>query len=296
MPGQLGDPGTEQRKPPQLVEHRLLLAEPVYDKRLSRRPEPILRAVISLIPLSDANPTRRFPIVTVILIALNVLAFFFVEPGFGSNEEAQAFFYEKVAVPCQLEDDCAVEARDAGFAFEEGDIPDRSLPSFIGAILFSTFLHGGFLHIAGNMLFLWVFGNNVEDFLGKIKFVAFYLAAGLAAGFAQVFTHLEGVASLIPAVGASGAIAGVMGAYIVLFPRARVNTLVPLFFIWTVVRLSAWVVLGVWFVFQFFTGESSGVAWMAHVGGFVFGVVAIFLFGGRPQPPPGLYYEPAPRY
>ncbi|HET7483484.1 MAG TPA: rhomboid family intramembrane serine protease, partial [Actinomycetota bacterium] len=168
--------------------------------------------------------------------------------------------------------------------------------SFIGAMLFSTFLHAGFLHIAGNMLFLWVFGNNIEDFLGRVKFVAFYLIAGLAAGFTQVLTHTTGDAALIPAVGASGAIAGVMGAYLVLFPRARVNTLVPLFFIWTVVRLNAWVVLGIWFAFQFLTGDQSGIAWMAHVGGFVFGALAILLLGGRPQSPPGYRFEPVPRF
>ena len=252
--------------------------------------------MISLIPLSDANPTRRFPVVTVSLIVLNVVAFFFLEPGFGSGAEAQEYFYENVGVPCQLQDDCVAEAADAGIAVAEGEIPDRSLLSFIGAILFSTFLHAGFLHIAGNMLFLWVFGNNVEDFLGKVKFTIFYLAGGIAAGFAHVAINLDGVNALIPAVGASGAVAAVMGAYLVLFPRAHVNTLVPLFFIWTVVKLSAWIVLGIWFVFQFFTSPAEGIAWMAHVGGFLFGVVAIFLLGGRPHRPHALHYEPVPRF
>jgi membrane associated rhomboid family serine protease len=251
--------------------------------------------VISLIPISDSNPTRTFPIVTVLLIVLNIVAFFFLQPGFGQNQDATKYFVENVALPCQLEDECPAEVQ----YYPDQDpvqIPERTLPSFIGAILLSTFLHGGFFHIAGNMLFLWVFGNNIEDFLGKIKYILFYLLAGIAAGFAQVVTNLEGVASVIPAIGASGAVAGVMGAYLVLHPRARINCLVPLFVFWTVIQLSAWVVLGIWFVFQFFTGDASGIAWVAHVGGFVFGVIAILLLGGRPQRPESLYFEPLPRY
>lgn len=251
--------------------------------------------MVSLIPISDANPTRGFPIVTLFLIVLNVAAFFFVQPGFGEGTEATEYFFENAGVSCQLQDECpaAVQFGDAGPTFE---IPDRTIWSFIGAILFSTFLHAGFLHIAGNMLFLWIFGNNVEDFLGKVKFAAFYLLAGIAAGFAHALTNLQGDASLIPAVGASGAIAGVMGAYLVLFPRARINTLLPLFFIWTFVRLSAWIVLGLWFVFQFFTSPDTGVAWMAHVGGFVFGAIAIFILGGRPHQEHALRYEQIPRF
>lgn len=252
--------------------------------------------MISLIPLSDANPTRTFPLVTVALIIVNIVAFFTLEPGFGQSADAQEYFIGNVALPCQLQGNCDEELRDLDQGLTGDEVPERSLVSFLGAMLLSTFLHAGFFHIAGNMLFLWVFGNNVEDFLGKIKYLLFYLAAGMAAGFAQVLTHLEGVDSLIPAVGASGAIAGVMGAYLVLFPKARVNCLVPLFIFWTVIQLSAYVVLGIWFVFQFFTGAESHVAWMAHVGGFVFGVLAILLLGGRPHRPHALRYEPLPRY
>ena len=250
--------------------------------------------MISLIPISDANPTRRFAIITVAIIVLNVVAFFTLEPGFGLSEEATPYFAKTTALPCQLQHECPGEIQYGNT--EPVHIPDRGFLSLIGAILFSTFLHAGFLHIAGNMLFLWIFGNNVEDFLGRVRYVLFYLAAGLVAGFAQIVTNLSGKAAFVPAVGASGAIAGVMGAYIVLYPRARINTLVPLFFIWTVVRLNAWVVLGLWFALQFLTESGSTVAWMAHVGGFLFGVVAIFLFGGRPQTPRGLHYEPIPRY
>jgi membrane associated rhomboid family serine protease len=250
--------------------------------------------VLQLIPISDANPTKRFPVVTVALIVLNIVAFFTLEPSFGVGDDSTRYFARHVALPCQI-DDCPDRVQ-----YVQGEepvrIPERNLLSFVGAMVFSTFLHAGFLHIAGNMLFLWVFGNNIEDFLGPVKYILFYLAAGIAASLAQIFTHLDGVASVIPAVGASGAIAGVMGAYIVLFPHARVNCLVPLFFIWTIIQLSAYIVLGIWFVLQFITGEGSGVAWMAHVGGFVFGALAILLLGGRPQRPHHLVYEPIPRF
>jgi membrane associated rhomboid family serine protease len=275
--------------------------------------KPILDAVAtSLIPISDANPTKRFPVVTIALIVANVLAFFLVEPNFGNGAAASDYFFENAPMPCQVDNTCP-----AGFVItnegispplndrqleqvqqnpevinrEVGPhrvavIPDRDLMSFVGAILLSTFLHAGFLHIIGNMLFLWVFGNNIEDFLGPIKYLVFYLLGGIAASLAHIFTHLNDIA---PSVGASGAVAAVMGAYLVLFPRARVTTLVIFFFI-TVIELSAFAVLGIWLVFQFITGaqEATGatsVAWMAHVGGFVFGVVGIFLLGGRPHRP-----------
>jgi rhomboid family protein len=242
--------------------------------------------MLSLIPISDANPTRRFPIMTVAIIVLNLIVFFFVEPGFGMNCAAQNYFVKEAAVPCQI-DHCP-SARLPYCDHTATRIPQRNGFQFLEAMLFATFLHAGFLHIAGNMLFFWIFGNNVEDFLGRIKFLVFYLLGGVAAALAQIVTHLGGIERFLPAVGASGAIAAVMGAYLVLFPRARVRVLVPIFIIFTMVRLSAWVVLGLWFVFQFFTGSDSGVAWMAHVGGFVFGMIAIALVGGRPQPQPAL--------
>jgi membrane associated rhomboid family serine protease len=153
------------------------------------------------------------------------------------------------------------------------------------------------------MLFLWIFGNNVEDRLGRIKYLLFYLAGGILASFAHIFWALLRAPEVctnahpgacIPAVGASGAVAAVMGAYILLFPRARVNVLVPIIFIWTVIQVSAFTVLALWFVYQFFIGaqELSGateVAWMAHVGGFVFGLVGMFLLGGRPTKPPTVW-------
>ncbi|MDP9068065.1 MAG: rhomboid family intramembrane serine protease [Actinomycetota bacterium] len=263
--------------------------------------------MLALIPISDANPTRNFPVVTIALIAINVLVFFFVEPGFGTSPEATQYFYENAPVPCQLADECPAD-------FFPPEIAEPTLSEFVWALLFSTFLHGGFLHLGGNMLFLWVFGNNIEDYLGRVKYVAFYLLGGLAAGLAHVLWTLRlealpsdavqaclggaaqgcgGIGQYVPAVGASGAVAAVMGAYLILFPRHKVNVLVPIVIIWTVIQMSAFVVLGLWFVYQFLiggpdiagVGEHSGVAWMAHVGGFVFGALGILLLGGRPQRP-----------
>lgn len=248
--------------------------------------------MLSLIPISDANPTRRTPYVTIGLIAANVVAFLFLEPSFGQGNAASEYFFENAPLPCQAAEvfdqqpaDCSqIRSQARGTVV---DIPRRDLTSLLGAVVLSTFLHAGFLHIIGNMLFLWVFGNNVEDFLGHAKYLIFYLLAGMAASFAHIFTHLS---DQIPSVGASGAVAGVMGAYLVLHPRARVNVLVPIFFFITIMQMSAWVVLGLWFLYQFLIGaqeaaQATSVAWMAHVGGFVFGAIAILILGGRPQRP-----------
>ncbi len=239
--------------------------------------------MLALIPISDANPTRRFPIVTVLLIAMNAFVFLAVQPDFGTSVEANVYFVEEAPIPCQLEDQCEFDAIQVAADTVPVPIPERSTGSFLWASVFSTFLHAGWLHFLGNMLFLWVFGNNVEDFLGRVKYVAFYLLGGLAATFAHVLTHLG---SHSPGVGASGAVAAVMGAYLLLYPRARVHTLVPIFFFLTVIQLSAWAVLGVWFLYQFVYAYqeatvATGVAWMAHVGGFVFGLIAIKLFANN---------------
>ena len=241
--------------------------------------------MLALIPISDANPTRRFPIVTVIVIALNAFVFFGLQPDFGTSIEANVYFVEEAPIPCQLDDQCTFDSIQIAPGTEPVPIPERTLTSFLWAAVFSTFMHAGWFHIIGNMLFLWVFGNNIEDFLGRAKFIAFYLLGGLAATFAHVLTH---TGSHAPGVGASGAVAAVMGAYLLLYPKARVNTLVPIFFFITVIQMSAWAVLGLWFVYQFVYAYqeatiATGVAWMAHVGGFVFGLVAIFLLGGRPH-------------
>ena len=286
------------------------------------------RSVLSLIPISDANPTRNFPLVTLLLIGVNVLVFFFVQPGFGTNERAAIYFYDNAPVPCQLNEECpdleiqvvtATGAEIGVIAFQQ-----PTLGEFTWRLVFSTFLHGGFLHLGGNMLFLWVFGNNIEDHLGKVKYVLFYLLGGLAAGLAHVLWTLRltqmsenevatclttqagelaefcsGMGQYVPAVGASGAVAAVMGAYLILYPRHKVNVLVPIVIVWTVIQMSAFIVLGLWFLYQFLiggpdiagVGGGGGVAWMAHVGGFVFGALAILLLGGRPQRPQHLMPE-----
>lgn len=263
--------------------------------------------MLSLIPISDANPTRRFPIFTLAFIALNVIAFF-TTPGLGQTAESSEYFIEHAPLACQLEDTCP-----DGFELPGGEIfeiPDRNFFSFLQSVVYSTFLHAGFLHIIGNMLFLWVFGNNVEDFLGWGKFIGFYLLGGIAASLAHVAWTLSTApdsctntefAACIPSVGASGAVAAVMGAYLLLYPRARVNVLVPIFFFITIVQMSAFAVLLIWFAYQFFIAYQESVvgatevAWMAHVGGFAFGLAAVFLLGGRPHQAP-LARQPQWRY
>jgi membrane associated rhomboid family serine protease len=236
----------------------------------------------SLIPIHDENPTRNFAILTAIIIALNV-AVLLAEPSFGTvpadpqkASTAVTFLYRWGLVPWEI-----THGRPVHLAGCAGPcLPDKNVYL---SLITSMFLHGGLLHIAGNMLFLWIFGNNIEDVLGKFRFVIFYLLAGLAAALAHVAANPS---SMVPTVGASGAIAGVLGAYIVLFPTARVTSIVPIFFFLTRVDLPAIVVLGIWFASQFLIGAGSqpasggGVAWMAHVGGFIAGIVLIVLFGG----------------
>jgi rhomboid family protein len=245
----------------------------------------------SLIPIRDENPTRTFSVLTLGLIIANVLVFL-VTPGFGMSESPQLlqFLFRWGLVPWELTHGQSITEgalRSAGIAAQCAGacVPGKSIYL---SVLTSMFVHGGLLHIGGNMLFLWVFGNNIEDTVGKFWFLPFYLATGVAAALAHVAVNPE---SVQPTVGASGAIAGLLGAYIVLFPRARVVSLVPLFFILTTVRLPAAVVLGIWFVSQFLIGTGQqaggGVAWMAHVGGFVAGALLIlpFRFRARSQGP-----------
>lgn len=226
--------------------------------------------------------------VTVTLIATNIAAFFYSLSA--SDGRLTEYFFAHAPVPCQLTDQCREVI---------SGIPERGLGSFLFAVLVSTFLHANFLHIAGNMLFLWVFGNNVEEWLGRGKYLAFYLVGGIFAAYAHVAWSLWNspeqaictrgdFGACVPAVGASGAVAAVMGAYLLLYPRARVNVLVPIFIIFTVIQMSAFAVLGLWFLYQFLIAAQelagpSGVAWMAHVGGFAYGLVIIFLLGGRPH-------------
>ena len=244
-----------------------------------------------MLPLRDNNPTRTTPVLTLALIAANVLVFF-TEPLTGTRVAQARFFFCKAAIPYEV-------------------IHRTQLPATLAicphkniwvSIVYSMFLHGSFLHIAGNMLFLWVFGNNIEDRLGKPKFIAFYFLCGLAAVYAQsavasigqTGTLLPFTPSTSPMVGASGAIAGVLGAYLLLYPRVRVTTLV--FYI--VADVPAYLLLGFWFFLQVFSGvasvgatASSGVAFFAHIGGFVAGIALLAVLRPRPLPPPIYEYE-----
>lgn len=222
-----------------------------------------------MIPIHDNNPTHRKPIVTVSLIVICVLVFFW-QVSLGPRG-ATAVVYSFGFIPALL--------------FTDASLPPELAVVPAGATLFtSMFLHGSFMHLLGNMLYLWVFGNNVEDRMGRIPFILFYLAAGIVAVYSQVLTDPD---STVPLIGASGAIAGTLGAYLVMFPHARVLTLVPIFFFLQVAELSAVLVLGFWFVLQALQGVGSlggqvgGVAWWAHIGGFVFGALIALLFYRR---------------
>ncbi len=277
-----------------------------------------------MLPIRDVNPTRRTPWVTIALIALDVGLFLLWQPTLSggpiAEERQTVFFYCWGFVPWELTNrtNLADGGRRAVAAIEEGNPqvngralqlvlqgradelfppgrPERRLEgcpdkSWLLAGLTAMFLHGGWLHIAGNMLFLWIFGNNVEDRLGRGVFVLLYLVGGAAATLLQWLVSPQ---SAVPNVGASGAIAAILGSYLVLFPRARIYTLVMFFFI-TFVELPAVVVLTLWFVLQLFsgvgelgTGVNSGVAYWAHVGGFVTGLVlTVLLFRNRRAPGP----------
>lgn len=235
-----------------------------------------------MIPLRDANPTQQTPWVTLGLIALNVVAFV-VWQGFPVSGADPT--------PAQTEVVFCYGAIPAEVSNLE-PIPDLVRicdgKSVVLSVFTSMFLHGNLLHIGGNMLFLWVFGNNVEDRMGRVIFLLFYLLAGVAAALAQVLINPD---SAIPLIGASGAIAGTLGAYLVMFPRARVLTAVIFFFI-TLVEVPAIIVLGLWFVLQAFSGigqlgqsASGGVAFFAHIGGFVFGALVALLFYRSPPRP-----------
>ena len=205
-----------------------------------------------MFPIRDHNPSERTPWVTWALIAANLLVYLYMWPLANDENLLAQFYYDWALFPA---------------AVTEGG-------EYRG-LLTHMFLHAGFLHIAGNMLFLWIFGDNLEDQMGHLGFLAFYLACGLAAAFAQILPDPH---STIPMVGASGAIAGVMGGYLLLFPRARIDILLIFIIFFRVFTIPAFVMLGVWFGFQVFSGlgaaaEDGGVAFWAHVGGFVAGLV-----------------------
>jgi membrane associated rhomboid family serine protease len=232
-----------------------------------------------MFPLKDDLPSRSAPVMTVSIAAMNVFVFLYqvaLQLGISLEmdnpphavETAQAFVLEFGLVPCRLMDLCPYPAYQ---------------PAPVFTIFSSMFLHGGVFHIAGNMLYLWIFGKSVEDLLGHIRYSLFYLLSGVAAAASQV---LAAPASQVPMIGASGAISGVLGAYLLLFPRARVRTLVIFGFFWRVLSIPAMVVLGFWIVLQILNGlgsfgEAGGVAWFAHIGGFFAGM--LLLIALRPR-------------
>jgi membrane associated rhomboid family serine protease len=221
-----------------------------------------------VIPLYDQNPTRRLPVVTFVLIGVNAAVFIFelLLPRAGLTLDG--FYARAGMIPYELA--------------HRVDIPPSGLVPWWATPFTAMFMHGGWLHIIFNMLYLWIFGNNVEDLLGKARFVAFYLLCGLAAAFTQVIVDVD---STTPVIGASGAVAGVLGAYILVWPRARVTTLIVLGFFFPVVLLPAWVLLVAWFVLQAVQGVLSlrgetDVAYFAHVGGFIAGMLTVWVFAG----------------
>jgi membrane associated rhomboid family serine protease len=242
-----------------------------------------------VIPIGDRNRPHRTPWVTRLLLLANLAVFLGVQPWWGGECVQQAFFLEHAAIPAEVlqGEPLGPEqvARQPG-AIACGLAPVADKPVYL-AILQSLFLHAGWLHLLGNLLYLWIFGNNVEDRLGHLGFAAFYLVCGVIA--TGVFV-LQNLGSSTPLVGASGAIAGVLGAYLVMFPRARISVLVPFLF-FLPLDLPAVIVLGLWFVVQLRelgpgAGTGGGVAYLAHVGGFVAGAAIVWLLGHRPAPRP----------
>jgi membrane associated rhomboid family serine protease len=229
-------------------------------------------------PLRDNIPTDRFPLFTVALIVANVIVYVFLQDGrlglpdngFGGDWPTPTF----AAIPCEVTGADPCQTAPGG-------------PSTIVTLFTSMFMHGSILHIGGNMLFLWIFGNNVEDSMGPVKFILFYVLGGLAADAGQI---LVDPGSNVPTIGASGAVAAVLGGYLILFPRARVVTLVFIIFFFTILELPAILFLGIWIIqqalFAYFdlvqpAGGEGGVAYFAHIGGFVFGLLAIRLFASE---------------
>ena len=216
-----------------------------------------------MIPFHDENPTKHFPLLTLVLIGGNIFVFFwqFSYPG-----QIDTLFINYGLVP---------------YNFVHS--PIQTYPNVFSAM----FLHAGLLHLAGNMLYLWIFGNNIEDVLGKVRFITFYLLCGLIAALCHVFMD---TGSEIPMVGASGAISGILGAYLILFPKAKVKTLVFLGILITIIRIPAAFLLIFWLGIQIFSNmamsnEGGGVAWIAHIGGFVAGMVLILPFKASLRPP-----------
>jgi membrane associated rhomboid family serine protease len=221
-----------------------------------------------MIPIRDTNRSETHPTVNQLIIAANVLIFLL---EMAQGQRLNEFIYIYGLVPARY------SMPDIAAHFSKG----QQVISFLS----SMFLHGGFLHLLGNMWFLYIFGDNVEDRLGHFRYFVFYLLCGLASGFSHLAFNWH---SNVPTIGASGAISGVMGAYFVLFPRSRILALIPIFFLLQFVEVPAYVFLGIWFVFQFLSAagssaQSGGIAWWAHMGGFIFGIIFWKLFAMLPK-------------
>jgi membrane associated rhomboid family serine protease len=222
-----------------------------------------------MIPIRDQIQSKSYPVVTRGIIGVNILAFLY---QMMQGDNIERFIYAYGLVPARY------SVPEVAAHFTSGEQ--------IFALFSFMFLHGGFLHILGNMWFLHIFGDNVEDRMGSTRFLLFYLLCGWVSGFAHLWANWT---STMPTIGASGAIAGVMGAYLILFPAARIITLIPIFFIPYFIEIPAVVFLGIWFLFQFFYASLSGpeggggIAWWAHIGGFVFGMIAVKLFSRLPE-------------
>jgi membrane associated rhomboid family serine protease len=228
-----------------------------------------------MIPLRDDNPTLLVPFITIAIIIVNVVVWLYVEGGGMSQEVLSATICRLGTIPADI-----TGASD--YILAPGDVCPASRMGF-ATVLTSMFMHGSWLHLIGNMWFLWLFGNNIEDSMGHLRYLAFYLIGGVVAAAAHIFLNAR---SFVPTVGASGAISAVMGAYLVLYPRVRVHTLFILFIFIKIIPIPAWFVLGEYFVLQLINGvygsqAGGGVAVWAHIGGFVAGVVLVKLFENR---------------
>lgn len=234
-----------------------------------------------MLPLKDDNPTVRTAWVTIVFIVINVLVFVGPQSMDDPQNTERDVTLEFAAIPCEVVTGDGLTEREINELYRGGndtacDLDPTGEPRFPNkperlAVIFSMFMHGGWMHLLGNIWFLWIFGNNVEDHLGKARYVAFYLLGGIVATIAHIAVQPD---SIVPVVGASGAVAAAMGAYAVWFPNAPIRTFI--FIVLWNVKAKWW--LGFWLVSQFFIGADSQVAWMAHVGGFVFGaLVALFV-------------------
>ena len=257
-----------------------------------------------MFPLKDNIPTDRTAVVTIALIVINVFVYVILQTkGAIFAGPSDTGVVDFGAIPYEFSHpgvDCVAQAQQIACGTPSelaslGDLPSQ--PAVWVTAFSSMFMHGSILHLGGNMLFLWIFGNNVEDSMGRVTFLAFYLLGGLAALAGQILINTD---SAVPTIGASGAVAAVLGGYILLYPRARVVTLIFIIFFFTIVELPALIILGFWFVQQVAfgaygltnpTGGGGDVAYFAHIGGFAFGMLAIKLFAARHKD-----YAIPPRY